>query len=348
MPRKIPRLVWAVLPLAWIIYLYNLTATGLLGPDEPRYAFVAREMARSGDWITPRLWSAPWFEKPALLYWLQGAAFQLGLSPDLAPRLPIALLALAFLAFYWWTLSREFGCRAAWIATLILGTSGMWVGYSQAGVTDIPLTVTYSAAMLLALPWVAKRDTRYLPAAAGLFGLAVLAKGLVPFALAAPLILGRYVRDWLRLRVVLPFLVVAVPWYLLCYLRNGWEFLNQLIVVQHFSRITSTALMHGQPWWYYFPIALAALLPWTPLAVLLFTRETLRDRRRRFLLIWVVAVLVLFSIPINKLPGYILPALPAAAALIAVRLDEGPSARWHLAACGLLPVAFPIAAQVLP
>ena len=132
-------------------------------------------MARSGDWITPV--SGPLRRSKGRLYWLQAAAFQLGLSPDLAPRLPIALLALAFLVFYWWTLRREFGCRAAWIATLILGTSGMWVGYSQAGVTDIPLTVTYSAGMLLALPWVAKRDTRYLPAAAGMFGLAVLAKG---------------------------------------------------------------------------------------------------------------------------------------------------------------------------
>src|SRR4051812_21630331 len=155
MPPRIPRLVWAVLPLAWVIYLYNLTATGLLGPDEPRYAFVARSMAQSGDWITPRLWAVPWFEKPALLYWLEAAAFRLGLSDDLAPRLPVALIALAFLALYWWILNREFGCSTAWMAALILGTSGMWVGYAQTGVTDIPLTAAYSAAMLLALPWVA-------------------------------------------------------------------------------------------------------------------------------------------------------------------------------------------------
>ena len=92
MPRKIPRLVWALLPLAWVIYLYNLTATGLLGPDEPRYAFIAREMAGTGDWITPRLWFAPWFEKPALLYWLQATAFQLGLSPDLARQVALRVV----------------------------------------------------------------------------------------------------------------------------------------------------------------------------------------------------------------------------------------------------------------
>ncbi len=71
-------MLWVVLPLAYLLYFYDLGAVGLLGPDEPRYASVSREMARSGDWITPRLWGAPWFEKPALLYWLSGLAFRLG------------------------------------------------------------------------------------------------------------------------------------------------------------------------------------------------------------------------------------------------------------------------------
>jgi 4-amino-4-deoxy-L-arabinose transferase-like glycosyltransferase len=138
-------LLWVVLPLAYLVYFYDLSAAGLLGPDEPRYAWVSREMARSGDWITPRLWGAPWFEKPALLYWLSGIGFRLGLGTELAPRLPGATLAVAFLAFYWWTLRREFRWRAAWLATLILGSSGMWVAYSQNGVTDIPFRLPYRA-----------------------------------------------------------------------------------------------------------------------------------------------------------------------------------------------------------
>src|SRR2546429_1501178 len=148
MLRTMPRLLWVVLPLAYLIYFFHLGAVGLLGPDEPRDAAVAREMARSGDWSTPRLWSQPWVEKPVLLYWMSGAAFKLGMGPELAPRLPVALLAAGFLGFYWWILRREFGCRAAWLAALILGSSGMWIGYSQVGVTDLPLATTFSAAML--------------------------------------------------------------------------------------------------------------------------------------------------------------------------------------------------------
>src|SRR3954471_6339517 len=131
MPRKIPRLLWLALPMAYLLYFHALGAKGMLGPDEPRYAAISQEMARSGDWITPRLWGRPWFEKPALLYWMQGTAFRAGLGPDLAPRLPVALLAVAFLAFYWWMLRREFGDRAAWFATFILGTCAGWIGFSQ-------------------------------------------------------------------------------------------------------------------------------------------------------------------------------------------------------------------------
>ncbi len=337
-----------VLPLAYLVYFYDLSASGLLGPDEPRYASVSREMARSGDWITPRLWGVPWFEKPALLYWLSGVGFRLGLNTELAPRLPVALIAVAFLAFYWWTLCREFGCRAAWLATLILGSSGMWVAYSQNGVTDVPLAATFSAGMLLAMPWVARRDTSQLPAAAAMFGLAVLAKGLVPLALAPPLLMGRHVRDWLRWRVVLPFFLVALPWYALCYWRNGWTFIHEFFVVHHFSRVTSNALMHERPVWFYLPILLAGLLPWTPMLGLMARRSVYRDRQRVFLAAWALVVLALFSISVNKLPGYILPLLPPAAALLALALDEVVDARLWLAACATLLVVFPITAQVLP
>src|ERR1041384_2327330 len=169
MPRKIPRLVWVAIALAWLIY-FPLNSVGLVGPDEPRYASIAREMARSGDWITPRLWGEPWFEKSPLLYWMTGPAFRLGLSPDLAARLPISLAAVAFLVFYWWILNREFGCRAAWFSTLILGTSVGWVFFSQVGVPDLLLSATFSAAMLLALPWIERGETRFLPYAAALLG----------------------------------------------------------------------------------------------------------------------------------------------------------------------------------
>jgi 4-amino-4-deoxy-L-arabinose transferase-like glycosyltransferase len=347
--RKVPRLAWLVLPAAYFLYFYGLGAIGLLGPDEPRYASIAREMAHSGDWITPRLWGQPWFEKPALLYWMIGGAFRLGLGEDLAPRLPVALLSAAFLAFYWWILRREFGCQQAWFSVLILGTCGAWLGFSEVGVPDLPLTATFSAAMLLALPWLARGDARWLPAAAALLGLAVMAKGLVPIVLAAPLALaGRRWRELIRPRVIVPFVAVAAPWYLLCYLKNGRPFLDTFFWQQQVARLTSPALMHVEPWWYYLPVLAAALLPWTPLAGLLLTRRAYTDPARRFLLAWALFGLVFFSISTNKLPGYVLPLLPAIAALMGLALAEIANARIWIAACALLLVVLLAAGPMLP
>lgn len=390
MARKIPRALRIALPLAFFPCFYGLSAVGLIGPDEPRYASIAREMARSGDWITPRLWGQPWFEKPPLLYWMSGIGFRLGLGPELAPRLPVALMAVAFLIFYWWILNREFGCRAAWFATLILGTCGGWLGFSQVGVTDLPMTATFSAAMLLALPWIATRDSRFLPAASALLGFAVLAKSGVPIVLALPAVWwgrpnagarwpltgsssgqahpniadlgGPRVqggpRGWPRgrpcpplsllVRAVLPFLVIAVPWHVLCYLRNGRIFPYTLFVQHQFQRFTSGALQHTQPWWYYLPVLIGLLLPWSPLLLLLARRRAFRDPRRQFLLAWVLFGLVFFSVAPNKLPGYVLPLLPAAAALMALALEEAAGAGYWLAGCALLLVAILIAAAMLP
>jgi len=73
------RIGWAILILAtlYICYFSHLGAIGFVGPDEPRYAWIARDMAETGDWITPRLYGKPWFEKPPLFYWGAAVGFKL-------------------------------------------------------------------------------------------------------------------------------------------------------------------------------------------------------------------------------------------------------------------------------
>ena len=321
-----------------------------MGVDETRYASISREMARSGDWVTPRLWGLPWFEQPVLLYWVQALGYRTGLGPEIAARLPVALCAVAFLVFFWWILHREFGCLQAWFATLILGTTGGYLGYSQVGHMDLLLTATFASAILLTLPWISKGDARFLPWAAALIGLAVLAKSGVALVLLLPLAWWgrRRFSDLLRPRVVLPFFAVALPWYVVCYLRNGTPFLRELFLRQQLQRLTSGALLHVQPFWYYLPVILALVLPWTPLTILLFRKPAYRDPRSAFLLGIVVWGLVFFSISPNKLPGYVLPLLPFLSTLIALSLAQVNRARVLLALCALLLVAFPIAASLLP
>ena len=332
------------------LYFFNLAGTGLLGPDEPRYASIGREMARSGDWTTPRLWGEPWFEKPALLYWMIGVAFRLGLNENLAPRLPVALLSCAFLIFYFWILRREFGPRPAMLATVVLATSAGWLGFSHVGVTDLPLAAFFSAAMLLSLDWLRSGSRRLLPWAAACLGLAVLSKGLIPIVLMLPLIWygrRRFV-DLLRPPVLLSLLLVAAPWYVLVYARHGAPFLETFILEHHLGRFASEALQHVQPLWFYLPVLAGALFPWTPALVLLFRRSLYSDPRRVFLLAWLLFGLVFLSIATNKLPGYILPLVPAAAALTGLALDEARDRRWVLCASAVLLCLVVPLADVLP
>ena len=340
---------------AYLLFFYRLTGTGLVGPDEPRYAWVAREMARAGDWVTPRLWGEPWFEKSPLLYWMTAAAFRAGLNQDWAPRLPVALLSVAFLVFFYWRMKTEFGFLAAGYAVAVLGTSAGWVAYSHAAVVDLPLTATFGAAMLCLLGWCERREPAGLLPFAALLGLAVLAKGLVGLALAGFTLLVWAARmgappllDFARPRVGLTFAAVAGPWYVLCYARNGPAFVEEFFWRHHFGRYLSGALEHGQPLWFLVPALLAALVPWTPLLAALDAAICWRDRRGYFLSSWALSTLVFFSLSRDKLPGYILPALPALAALAGMAWARQAAPRGLLTLCSALLALMPVAATVLP
>jgi 4-amino-4-deoxy-L-arabinose transferase-like glycosyltransferase len=319
-------------------------------PDEPRYASIGREMVRSGDWVTPRLWGQPWFEKPALLYWMTGAGFRLGLGEEMAPRLPVALLSVLFLAFFYWSLRREFGGKPAGYATAILGSCAGWVSFSYIPVPDLPMSVFFSAAMLLGMIWRVSGRIHWLTAAAASLGFAVLAKGLVPLVLAIPFAWHARTRwkDLFRWQPVAAFVAVALPWYALCYLKNGAPFIRTFFWEHHIGRFLSSALLHVQPFWYYIPVFAAALFPWTPVVTLLFRPRLYSDERRQFLLLWLVFGLIFFSMGRNKLPGYILPLVPAAAALAGIALAEaGRGARWALAAAAaLLCLIFPLTSML--
>lgn len=339
-----------------LLYLTRLGGVGFLGPDEPRYASIGRAMAHTGDWITPRLDGQPWFEKPPLLYWTTAAGHGLGLSDEWAARLPVALISLAFLWFFHRTLEREFSRRVALTATAILGTSAGWAALSFAAVTDMPMAAALNAALLVALfgpqalgaRGTGGREGRYRAQgyiAGVLLGLAVLAKGFVPLVLIAPVFL---IARGKRLRMLMACLATAAPWYILCSAQNGAAFWDEFFWKHHVSRFFSPALEHVQPFWYYLPVLLAGLFPWTPLVGLIFRPRSLDDERVRFLLLYLAYGFLFFSFSTNKLPAYVLPLLPAFAVILAVALERARSAAWWLAACAVLLAAVPMIAAILP
>ncbi|MBL8229199.1 MAG: glycosyltransferase family 39 protein [Bryobacterales bacterium] len=340
----VPRLVLLLL-LSYLLYLNNLGGVGLLGPDEPRYAWIGRAMAWSGDWITPQLWGEAWFEKPPLLYWLTSLGFRAGLGNDTGPRLPVALLSLLFLGSYYRLLREQFENQAALYSTAMLGTCAGWLAYSHIGVTDLPLAATFAAGMLLCLRWIETGETSRLPLAGICFGLAVLAKGLVPAVLAVPLLWFAWGRLGGLWKLLLPALATAAPWYVLCYARNGQAFWDEFIVRHHFERFISSSLQHVQPFWFYVPVLFGGLFPWTFVLALLRRPSGITER---FLYAWAGFGFLFFSMSVNKLPGYLLPLLPAICALAGVGLAQAQRATPWLAATGAMMALVPTAAAILP
>jgi len=325
------------------LYLLHLGGVGLLLPDEPRYASIGREMASSHDFITPRLDGKPWFEKPPLLFWMVALGHMLHLPDEWAARLPVALLSIAFLIFFFDVIQREFSTRTAIAASIILATSAGWLAYSSVAVTDLPMASTFAAAMFIAI-FDTRRQQGYVSGA--LLGLSILGKGFVPVVLFLPMFL---VERGKRLTTLAGCIAVAAPWHLLCWMRNGPEFWQDYVWKQQVLRFFTPALQHVQPFWFYLPVILGGLFPWTPLAGLLLRRKTFDDVRVRFLVAWLIYTLVFFSAAKNKLPGYALPMLPALAIVLAVGIEKaGTAARWWLMACAMMLGALPAIAAALP
>lgn len=338
-----------------LLYIFSLGRVGFgLDPDEPRYASIGREMARSGDWTTPHLYGKPWFEKPPLLYWMTAAATRIGFHDEWAARLPVALLSLAFLVFFYSVLEREFSKRVALIATSILGTSAGWLGYSFAAVTDLPMSACLGSAMLVTL--FDRRDlfnmrrsnasSRNAGWVAGVFlGLAIMAKAFLPVALFFPIWL---IARGKRATIAAGAILVAAPWHLLMSLRDGSAFWDVYFWQQQVGRFSSTALQHRQPFWFYVPVLLLGLFPWTPLFALFARGRSYDDVRVSSLAIWLAVALVFLSVAPNKLPGYVLSLLPAVAIILAVALDRAPFQEWWVAACALLLTLLPTVMAALP
>jgi len=328
---------WAILIVAtlYVCYFSHLGAIGFVGPDEPRYAWIARDMAETGDWVTPRLYGKPWFEKPPLFYWGAALCFKLFGVSEAAARLPSAISALlATLALAWLAL-RLYGAETArWLLLLLPTTVGM-IGFSHAAATDMPFSAMLTVAMVCAavvLGLTRNENTPILPHTPWLalilfgflLGLAVLAKGPAAIILSggAVFVWALFTKRWrdafrlLHPAAIVSFCLTSLPWYILCARRNP-DFFRIFIIEHNFKRYLTPEFQHIQPFWYYVPVLLVAVLPWTGVFLCSLLRGVTNLSRTRcplestwFLICWAGFCVVFFSVSQSKLPGYILPAFP--------------------------------------
>jgi len=356
------------------LFFYGLGQFGLIGADEPRYAQVAREMLERHDWITPVLGGEPWLEKPPLYYWQAMAAYKLFGVCDWAARLPSALDA-TFLVLAMYFFLRRFRRGLELDGALISASCAGIIGYARAASMDMALAAAFTIGMLGWWAWRERGKRIYLAVFYGFMGLGMLAKGPVaPFL--ALLVIVLYATIAVRdLRLILKilwlpgifiFCVTALPWYFAVQIRNP-TFFHEFIVEHNLARFSKNFYHHTEPIWYYLPVAALALIPWTVFVIAALVqpvRSWLEKRKSPeiratdfkyqfsiFASCWLIVPLTFFSISKSKLPGYILPALPAGALLLTdylwQRLEQNGSVAKLLAMLHGLLAAAPIIPTLL-
>jgi len=359
---SLPRAVLALLVLLALFVGVDNMQRPLAHPDEGRYSEISREMAASGDWVTPRLNGIKYFEKPPLQYWASAAAFRLfGESPFTA-RIYTALAGLLALAAVGYTARRLAGADAALLAVGVLLSSPYFLGMGGVVTLDMGLaawtTVAVCAFLLAAAGPPGERRRWMLLAWAGM-ALAVLSKGLIGivFPAAAVFLHCLVHRDWRLLarmewaRGAALFLAITVPWFALVSAANP-EFPRFFFVHEHFERFLTKSHRREEPWWYFWPILFAGFLPWmlalVPAALEGWRREAAAAGFpwRRFALLWSGFILLFFSASGSKLPAYILPVFPVFALVLGEWLARAePRRLWKMVAIvvPLLVVAIALA-----
>lgn len=362
-------------------YFYGLGLFPLVGPDEPRYAQVAREMFASGSLVTPTLAGHPWYEKPILLYWMMETAFALFGISEFAARFGPALCGVLTVIAVWIigrrieNVSGDAALKGLGIwSAIMLGSLPAMIVFSRGASFDmvVTMTITWAFCFFLLADFAADaRRRRWYYAGFYVFiGLSLLAKGLIGIVLPAGVITLFWLLNrrrppkhfWTNLWWGAPVAIaVAALWYVPMVIQHGWVFVDQFLIQHHFARYLSNRYRHPQPFLFYFVIIFPMVMPWLVFSIAALGKarrwawsgSTPLDRYRVFMFVAVLFPFTFFTFSGSKLPGYILPVMPPLALLAAERFlrvaHEGKAKRgmrWAAASLIFFAVVAPISVVV--
>lgn len=331
-----------VILLCWlaigVLWFSSLSFRDLAGTDEGRYAEIAREMAQSGDYVTPRLNDLKYFEKPAMQYWASAAAFTAFGESEFVARLWPGLCGFLAALMVWYTGRRLWGASAGLYAGLTTVSMVWMMGLSH--IITVDMGVSFFLAAVLCGFLIAQDDStsvssrrRWMFVVWAAMAGAMLSKGLIGIVIpgAAMVLYSLIYRDWKTWPRMEPlwgpliFLALAAPWFVIVSMRNP-EFAKFFFIHEHFQRFATDEARRPGAWYYFVPILLGGLLPWTSLLPSLsryaVRRETTSFQPNGVLLIWCAFIFVFFSLSSSKLPGYLLPMFPALGLLLGRYLDK--------------------------
>lgn len=316
--------------LLWLLLPSPLRQLAI--PDEGRYADVARWMMVSGDWLIPRENGLPFFHKPPLLYWMDAGLFSVFGPQAWVARLPSVMAGMVLCGGTFWFTRRRVGSALARFSTLILATSMLVFGGSQYVNHDMLVAAGIALAILCFADGLLTGRTAPIIVAYVACAGALMSKGLIGIALPGLVLLPWLILTgrWRQLGHLLNpfgiglFFLLATPWFVLVQQKFP-GFFHYFFIEQQFQRYTTGGFNNKQAWWFYIAILLVLFLPWPLLLPRVSLWKNWNEKLGReltlLMLCWVVAVVGFFSIPQSKLIGYVLPATPAIAILLASALQ---------------------------
>jgi 4-amino-4-deoxy-L-arabinose transferase-like glycosyltransferase len=334
------RITLPLLLLAALTFFAGLGRGAITDSDEAFYAESSREMVASGDWVTPHYNYETRFQKPILYYWLTSLTFFLTGASEFGARFWAAMAGVGLVLVTAAAGRRWYDETTGLLAGAIVATNFGYFSIGRMALPDLPLTFCITLAIWAALVSTLEQERsprKFVILAALGLGAGFLMKGPVGLIIPAIVILPVLMieRRSIGLNpadIVLGFLVmlaVAMPWYLMMWMRHGNDYLQSFFVGDNFQRFATDRFNDPRPWWFYLPVVAGGLLPWTPLALVWLGPITQFLRGRRAvgtvdlrLLMWALLPLVFYSISIGKQPRYVLPVLPPIALLLASSIVE--------------------------
>ena len=327
------RIGWVLVATIAASFFFNLWGTPLFDVDEGAFGEATREMFQRGDFISTYLNGEPRNDKPILIYWLQAVSIALFGINEVAFRLPSAIAASAWVLMVFYFVRKIADSHKALVAAVVTATCLEVSVIGKAATADALLNLCITASMLLYYLHYRFREQKFLYLCFMFIGLGFLTKG--PVAVMIPGVVSllfclsrRDIRFWLHSVFnppgILIFLVVALPWYVVSYFHDGGEFIRGFLFRHNLGRFDNVMESHSGGIFYYVPVALLGVLPYTTALLLVLRRisQLWRDDLSRYLLLWFGFVFVFFSFSGTKLPHYLIYGMTAMAILMAFNLDQ--------------------------
>ncbi len=357
-----------------LLFVYKVGDRDLWAPDEDEYAQIPREMMRTGNWLYPTCNNEPWTIKPALYNWLVGViALPSGDVNEFHARIFSALGALGTFLLTFYLGKRLFSPRAGLLGALAMGTSVLFLEHGRWAQTYMPSAFATTLAIFSFYRGYsdpAKRIASYLmmyvAVAVGVLIMGpvnLIVPGLVVFFYLVVMKDLKHIPRMLPIYGILITAAIVLPWYVVAGMREDYG--SELLLKTNFTRFLNT-WTHNKPFWYYLENITWAFLPWfffLPGALhLAVSKRSAADRPAlKFVMVWVISLLLFFSIAQCKRNQYLLGVYPALGLLIGYLGDkamrEWPSRYFRrlvivpaLIFAGLLAVltvALPVASAVV-